>query len=291
MKPFPKNSLGEMMVYCIGELKSAGIENPEREVELMMMSLLGDNRSALYGDRSKIMSEADRQILTKFLDRRLSGEPVQYILGETEFYGLTFKVDGRALIPRPETESLVERALEILKKIDRPRVLDIGTGSGAIAVALAVNSDCKVTAIDYSGEALSLAMENCILNHVEDKVKLAELDFLSDDFAEQLGNKFAMVVSNPPYIAGNEVPDLDVCIRDFEPVIALTDDEDGLKFYRRLAKIVKDICQPGGWIILEIASVRDSEVMKILENSLENLQIFPDLTGKPRVAVGRCSLN
>lgn len=291
MKAFPKGSIGEMMIDCIEELKSGGIENPARDVELMMTCALGESRSDLYSDRSKILPEEKRLLLIDYLKRRLAGEPVQYILGETEFYGLPFKIDRRALIPRPETESLVEKALEILKKMDNPSVLDIGTGSGAIAVALAVNCDCIVTAIDYSGEALTLAKENCILNNVDNKVRLLELDFLSDDFAERLGNKFDMIVSNPPYVAENEVSGLDICIKDFEPQSALTDNEDGLKFYRRMAEIVKDICKPGGWVLLEIASMRDSEVKEILRHSLENLQIFPDLTEKPRVAVGQCSLN
>lgn len=289
MKSASAMTLGEMMISCTQELKSVGIENAGREMEILLTSVLGESRTDLYYDRNKLLSESNCLMVKEYSKRRRTGEPIQYIVGDTEFFSLQFKTDKRALIPRPETEILVEKAIELLRGMDNPAVLDIGTGSGAIAAAVAANCDCRVTAIDCSEEALELAGENCQLNNVDKKVDLIKFDFLSENFSNHYDAKFDLVVSNPPYVSLGEVSSLDANIKDFEPMIALTDNADGLTFYRRIAELTTNICKPGGWVLLEIADNRGTEVMEIMQSKLTSLKIFPDLTGRDRVIAGQCS--
>ena len=185
----------------------------------------------------------------KLLKRRLAGEPIQYIIGETEFYRLPFRVTRDVLIPRPETEHLVEKAIELVHGLSRPRIVDVGTGFGAIAIALAHElPQATVTAIDVSAPALEIAKDNAVRNGVADRIQFTLGDLLAPVAREQ----FDLLVSNPPYVATSERDTLDVEVRDYEPPIALFAGEDGLSIYRRLIWQARDVLVSGGFIVLEI---------------------------------------
>jgi release factor glutamine methyltransferase len=254
------------------------------------------------------------------IQRRLAGEPIQYIIGETEFYGLPFRVTPDVLIPRPETEHLVEKILDLATRFEQPRIVDIGTGSGAIAVALAhalqqpAEQKLKalkgtgfspyiaaikaagalapegnlpvtpplVTAIDLSATALVIAHENAKRHGVS--IRFLEGDLL----APVAGEKFEFVVSNPPYVPAADRATISVEVRDYEPALALFAGDDGLEVYRRLIPAAFDALTPGGFLALEIGYGQSSAVADLLARSgFEQIEFVPDLQAIPRVACAR----
>lgn len=236
--------LAEATEYFQGK----GIPSARNESEWLMMSLLNCSRSSLLikSDRSLTIRQAE--LFHSWLALRSSGIPPQYIVGETEFYGRVFKVDSRVMIPRPETERLVDVSLHILSKFENPCVLDIGTGSGCIAVAIA--HECQrasLTAVDVSSSALDVASENAQMNHT-DNIHFIQMNILQ----EKPQSQFDLVVSNPPYISADEFSGLIPKVRDTEPRKALTDEKEGLTFYRRFAEIAPYILVPGGWLVMEV---------------------------------------
>ncbi|HOW34880.1 MAG TPA: peptide chain release factor N(5)-glutamine methyltransferase [Candidatus Omnitrophota bacterium] len=236
------------------------------EQELMLTSLLNCRRIDLYVG-SKTLTPEQQNILTLMQERRKNGEPLQHILGSCEFMGLKFLTDKRALIPRPETEILVQLVIEKALSLSRfpLRILDIGTGSGNIAVSLVKNiSNCLVTAVDISKEALDLARDNARLNQSEDKIRFIESDlfsYLSSYLA--LENLFDIIVSNPPYIPVAQIAHLPKEVRH-DPVIALDGGEDGLDFYRRIADESPRFLRKGGFIFLEIGNGQRGDIENIL---------------------------
>lgn len=221
--------------------------------------------------------------LRAFVERRRSGEPIQYITGETEFYGLPFLVTPNALIPRPETEHLVEKVIELAAQFENPRIVDIGTGSGAISVALAHElPHARMTTVDLSAPALAVARENAKRNGVT--LRFLEGDLLAPVAAE----KFEFVVSNPPYVPTTDRASLSVEVRDYEPALALFAGDDGLEILRRLIPAAFDVLTPGGFIALEIGFGQSTAVTKLLEGSgFEQIEFIPDLQGIPRIACAR----
>jgi release factor glutamine methyltransferase len=217
------------------------------------------------------------------IQRRLAGEPIQYITGETEFYGLPFRVTRDVLIPRPETEHLVEKVLELATHFFAPRILDVGTGSGCIAVSLAHGiPHAHITAIDLSASALAIARENAKINGVE--VRFIKGDLL----VPVAGERFEIVVSNPPYVASADRDTLSVEVRDFEPALALFAGEDGLEVYRRLIPAAFNALVPGGFVVLEIGHGQEQEIRALLSaNGFENIECINDLQGIPRVVCVR----
>jgi release factor glutamine methyltransferase len=215
------------------------------------------------------------------LVRRERREPLAYILGEWGFRRLTLKTDRRALIPRPETEVVVERALEHIRDLEEPSVLDVGTGTGAIALAIADEvPDAQVTAVDVSGDALALARENLELTGINGRVRLVEQDLTSGLGAHD----FDLVVSNPPYVEPDELPTLQPEVRDWEPHVALV--ASGAT--ERLAGAAREALRPGGWLVLETAAGAGDRVERLLtELGFEDVTITPDLAGRDRVAEGR----
>ena len=205
------------------------------------------------------------------MKERLTGRPLWYCVGDTEFYGYKIKVDERALIPRPETEELVEHALKTLD--ETKTVLDLCTGSGAIAVAIAKKSGAKVTASDISLKALELAEENAEMNG-------AELEFIKGDLFENLqGRKFDVIVTNPPYVKRGDIDKLQREIREFEPVLALDGGEDGLEFYKRIAAEAKEHINAGGYLFAECGEDQANDVASMFENA----EIIKDINGKDRI--------
>ncbi len=269
-------------------LTRAGVNNAAGDTEAILCKALGTNRSHLLLDQSRILSPPETVEGNRLLARRLEGEPLHYIIEETEFYGIRLKTDPRALIPRPETEVLVEWALEIVEAKDYGRVLDIGTGTGAIAMAISANSDCEVTALEKSAEAMELASENIELNGMRDGIRLISADVMNGSFAENTGGDYDLVLSNPPYVSRREMGGLPREVKEYEPARALDGGEDGLDFYRRLAEVLHLVCREGGWALLEIAEMRAVETAEILSPVLKDIEIRDDLSGRPRVLGGRC---
>lgn len=250
------------------QLKAAGIDE-DAEAEWIVSITLGVKRSDVYSDVVVTPKNADK--VYKLLKERLTGRPLWYCVGDTEFYGYKIKVDERALIPRPETEELVEHALKTLD--GTKTALDLCTGSGAIAVALAKKSGAKVTASDVSLKALELAEENAAENG-------AEIEFVKGDLFENLqGRKFDVIVTNPPYIRRADIDKLQREIREFEPALALDGGEDGLEFYRRIAAEAKEHVAMGGYLFAECGEDQAEQIAAMFENA----EIIKDINGKDRI--------
>ena len=263
------------------ELAAAGIESPRRNAELLAEHALGLTRASLYGEPERVVDAAEWEALRALVERRRAGEPVQYILGEWGFRRLVLKVDRRALIPRPETEVLVDRCLAVLDGAPQPRVLDVGVGSGAIALAIAdEHPGAHVTGIDASPDALALARENLGRLDLDGRVTLLERD-LDDGLP---GEEWDLVVSNPPYVSAAEVETLADEVRDWEPRAALVDTGQT----DALVDAAFDALRPGGWLLLETSW--DGAVAlarRLRERGYEDVEVTPDLTGRERVVAGR----
>jgi len=225
-----------------------------------------------------------RKPYDELLQRRRVGEPIQYITGETEFYGLPFRVTPDVLIPRPETEHLVEQALALAARFEHPRIVDVGTGSGAIAVALARHlSQAQIAAVDISAAALEIARENAERNAVSDRIRFLQGDLLGPVRDE----RFDIVVSNPPYVPVVDRESLSVEVREHEPALALFAGEDGLDAYRRLIPEAFEVVEPGGYLLLEIGFGQSAAVAALLTQAgFEGTEFIPDLQGIPRVVYG-----
>jgi release factor glutamine methyltransferase len=210
------------------------------------------------------------------------GEPIQYIFGETEFYGLPFLVTPDVLIPRPETEHLVEKALELAAQFIAPRIVDLGAGSGAIAVTLAHQlPHAQITAIDLSSAALAVARENAERNGVSSRIRFLCGNLLAP-VAEE---RFEIVVSNPPYVPSGDRASLAVEVRDYEPALALFAGDDGLEVYRRLIPAAFAALIPGGFVALEIGFGQSPAIAELLAVSgFERIDFVQDLQSIPRVA-------
>jgi release factor glutamine methyltransferase len=259
-------------------------DRARRDAEALLLDVVRRERAALLARWNEVLDREEAARYAALIDRRLSGEPIQYILGETEFYGLPFRVTRDVLIPRPETEHLVEKVIEIAGRmgdtLHAPRIVDVGTGSGAIAVALAHELPrAHVTAVDLSAPALAIAQENAKRNGTA-------VRFLRGDLLAPLaGEQFEIVVSNPPYVPAADRASLAVEVRDYEPALALFAGDDGLDVYRRLIPAAFDVLAPGGSLVLEIGYGQEQAITALLARSkFSQIEFFPDLQGIPRVA-------
>jgi len=261
------------------------------DAELLLLHVLGENKAWLLAHRDDELPESLANAYFALLDRRHRGEPIQYITGQTEFYGLPFRVAPAVLIPRPETEHLIEEVLKHAANFARPRVtplripplriVDIGAGSGCIAIALARHlPGASITAIDLSSDALALARENAALNNVADRIRFLEGDLLSPVAGEQ----FELIVSNPPYVPEADRETLSIEVRDHEPALALFAGEDGLDLYRRLIPAARAALVADGYLLLEIGHGQSADVTALFQAAgFESIEVFPDLQGIPRV--------
>jgi release factor glutamine methyltransferase len=256
-----------------------------RDAETLLLHLIGKNKAWLMAHSDDEFAGCSAIGYAGLLERRRKGEPIQYITGETEFYGLPFRVTPDVLIPRPETEHLVEKVLELAARFDRPRIVDVGTGSGVIAVALAHKlPTAQITATDVSAEALIVARENAERNRVADRIRFLEGDLL----APVTGTQFEFAVSNPPYVPESDRGSLAVEVREYEPAQALFAGGDGLSIYRCLIPGARALLVPGGFLALEIGCGQDTAVRGLLaDSSFERIEFTADLQGIPRVVVGR----
>lgn len=279
-----KQSILEILKLSTAYLEKYNLPSPRLEAELLISHALGCKRLDLYLRFDQPLPEKALELIRLSLKRRSAHEPIQHIIGNTEFYNCTIKSDKRALIPRDDTEILLDEVLKIAKATVSPRILDIGTGSGCIAVSLAkaLDNTVKIAAIDISEDALALAAENASNNGVTEQIIFARCDILKPFKTKE---KFDIVVSNPPYIAANEMDGLDKEVKDFEPRNALTDGQDGLVFYRRLAEIAPLTVKPNGWLIVEIGYQQAESVKQIFNQSgcFIEITLIKDMSGNDRV--------
>jgi len=287
----------ELLRGAIERLRAAGSESPRLDAELLLGHAIGADRTVLAAYPEALVGDGSAERFEADLARRELGEPVAYIRGFKEFYGQAFATDARALIPRPETERLVELAeAETIRRLaaaPRPagtpalRIVDVGTGAGTIAVALAValrrrgaGAEVELLATDVSADALALAVENAVGHSVADRIEFAEADLLPDGV-----RAFDLVLANLPYVPSGDVPRLPVAA-SFEPAVALDGGPDGLSLVGRLLERLPDALAPGGLSLLEIGSDQEDAVLALVARVLPGwpASVERDLAGAPRVA-------
>jgi len=262
--------------------KDKGIESSRLEAELLLSATLGLDRIGLYVNFERPLDADELAAFRERVRRRAQREPLQYILGETEFWSLMFNVDPAVLVPRADTEVLVEEALA--RVAGAARVLDVGTGSGAIAIALAHDKpEIQVTALDCSESALEVARGNARRNGVADRVMC-----LAGDLEALPAGPFEMIVSNPPYIPTKDWQGLMPEVRDHEPRLALDGGGDGLDAYRQLARQACRILVPGGWLLVEVGIDQAKEVSTLFKAAgLKEIGQRDDYAGIPRVVMAK----
>lgn len=259
-------------------LKNKNIKNPRLNAEILLSDSLKVKRIDLYLNYDKPLNKEEIDLYKEKLKRRMNHEPLQYIRGFTEFYGLKFNVKNSVLIPRQETELLVEKSIELLKQFNNPRLIEIGTGSGCIAASIGKNSICNIDAIDIDEKALSLAAENAAMNDVKN------INFINKDIRSFKDfNDYDIVISNPPYISGTEFELLDEEVKNYEPHHSLTDDGDGLTYY----KIIFDLAFSTDkelHLILEIGDGKKDIIEKlVLDKKIKEYTFYKDLLNIDRV--------
>jgi len=284
-------------VYTIGEilnrtaryLQEKGLENARLNAETLLSTILGLSRVDLYLRFDRPLGDQELSSLRDLIKRRLSGQPLQYLTGHTEFYSLTFQVSPAALIPRPETEILVSALLEHLDQHGSDlSAADVGTGCGNIAISLAVHlPGARLWATDRSPEALTLARTNACAHGLQERIEFLQGDLLKP--LHRLRGRLNAVISNPPYVSTDELKELPVEIREHEPLTALDGGPDGLGIIRRLIGEAAEMLSPRGWLALEIGSgqARRVETMVSAARSYSDLETIPDYAGIPRVILAR----
>ncbi len=274
-------SLRRLLTDSTAFLASRGIENARFEAELLVGQALGLSRVELYGGVDRSLEPEQDARVQELVERRGRREPLAYVLGDWGFRRLTLKTDKRALVPRPETEILVERALALIAGVAEPRVLDAGTGAGAIALAIAdEHPGARILALDSSSAALELARENARLCGLE--VEFRAGDIRDAEFGD--APRFDLVVSNPPYVRPEEIESLEPEVREWEPREALV----GVGVPEALAERARGLLGRGGWLAVELGDRQQRAYGALLgELGYEAVTISPDLTGRERVVEAR----
>ena len=263
-------------------LADRGVENPRLNAEHLLAHALGLKRMELYLQFDRPLTESERAPLRDLVKRRGAREPLQHVLGTAEFHGRTFACDKRALVPRPETEQLVELALEVAKDKPAATILDIGTGSGVIALTIALElPSATLHATDLSPDALALAAENAARHALTDRIVFHQADLLPPDDA-----RFDLIIANLPYIPAEEIASLSPEVRH-DPASALDGGADGLDLIRRLIDTAPDRLAPGGALLLEIGLGQADAVNTLLSaRKFRDISVRPDYQNIPRFAVG-----
>ncbi|GAB1372542.1 peptide chain release factor N(5)-glutamine methyltransferase [Candidatus Kapaibacterium sp.] len=261
---------------------SKGIDSPRLNIELIISKVLNKSRIQLYTGYDLPLNKDELASIKEYIIRRVKREPLQYILGQTSFFDFNINLNHYVLIPRPETEELVDLIITDNDTSDNLEILDIGTGSGCISIALARKfHNSKITAIDISEDALKLAKENSSINNVGSRIEFINIDIIN----QIVDKKFDLIVSNPPYIPGtvysNELaPEL-----SYEPKIALTDNNDGISFYRRYSQIFYNLLLPDGKFYFEFGFGQENIIRNLFENKY-NIEFLKDFQGILRMAKG-----
>jgi release factor glutamine methyltransferase len=268
-------TLGEVLRAAADYLARKGVENPRLDAERLLARALELTRIQLYTEHDRPLTDAERTAARALVGRRGRREPLAYVLGDWDFRRLTLRTDARALVPRPETEIVVERCLALLAGTPQPRIVDVGTGTGAIALALKQERpDAQVTATDVSADALALARENAEANGLE-------VAFVETSLLDSLDGTYDLVVSNPPYVVAAELAALEPEVRDWEPQLALVDAGQTGALAADARRVL------AGSLVLEVHTDRAERVRALLsELGYANSRIEADLTGRPRIVEG-----
>ncbi|MGE5432081.1 MAG: peptide chain release factor N(5)-glutamine methyltransferase [Syntrophomonadaceae bacterium] len=263
-----------------------GIESPRPNAELLLAHILKCKRLDLYLAFDKPLKEDEVLLYREYLKRRAMNEPLQYILGEVEFYGMPFKVNPSVLIPRQETEILIDVMVNVLDKEQALSFLDIGTGTGNIPITLARHfQNSSFVTMDVNERALSLAKENAELNKLEDKIQFVKGDILDESFLP--GKSFDVIVSNPPYVSIEEYLALQPEITKFEPREAVTDNADGYTFYKTISSRAAAMLNPGGKLFFEVGQGQSEAVAGLMKNcGFINITVKKDYLNIERVISG-----
>ena len=266
-------------------LDAADVADARPQAASLLAFALNRDRTFLFAHSGLELTSDELAAFTSLIRRRSSREPYQYIVGRQEFYGLDFQVTPDVLIPRPETEILVEAAIKHLSEIDKPRFCEIGVGSGCISVAiLHAQPSATVVAGDISEAALTIARRNAKLNGVSDRLTLIE----SDVFANVPDEEFDAIVSNPPYVPRLDLDSLQAEVRDFEPVTSLSDGGDGLSIIRRIVDGAPSRLKKGGCLFMEIGFDQSSRVEAMFDRAVwSSVELLPDLQSIPRIVTAR----
>jgi release factor glutamine methyltransferase len=278
--------LKQALASAIDRLETADVGSPRMNAEVLLMFVLGVNRAYLYAHPERELTVEEDARYDEVLGERATGMPSQYITGHQEFWGLDFIMSPAVLIPRPETEHLVETVVELARGIPQPKLVDVGTGSGCVALALAHElKSAEIYAVDVSAEALEIARANAARLRLDGRVR-----FLQSDVLEALAgvHDFDFVVSNPPYVGFGEADKVQKSVRDFEPGAAVFAGEQGLDVIAPLIEQAHRSLKPGGWLAVEIGySMRDAVVNLLSPTVWEGARVVPDLQGIPRVVAAR----
>lgn len=270
-------------------LQKKSIDNPRLNAELLLCKVLGIQRVDLYVNYDRPISSQELQEYRDYIRRRASREPLQYVLGQTEFMSLTFKVNPSILIPRQDTETLVEWVLDRFNGRQNLKILDLGTGSGNIAVSLAYYlNEPQITAVDISQEALESAQENANLNKVDDCISFIHCDVLDRRFEIIMNDRFDIIVANPPYIQEQEFMQLEPEVREYEPRIALVGQNKVNTFSHRICELAPHLLKDNGEVFVEIAAGQSETVEAIFKkNRFKSVQIRKDIAGIERVVLAK----
>jgi release factor glutamine methyltransferase len=299
--------LKQTLASAVERLEAADVGSPRMNAEVLLMFVLGADRAYLYAHPEHELTPEEKTRYDETLVQRATGMPSQYITGHQEFWGLDFVVSPAVLIPRPETEHLVEAVLELAHSVPHPKIVDVGTGSGCVALALAHElKDADVYAIDLSTEALEIARVNAARLQIDQRVRFQQSDVLkpvlnenpavipTEDFSPSGGTcvsafcDFDFVVSNPPYVAFSEADKVQKSVFEFEPRMAVFAGENGLDMIRPLVEQAHKALKSGGWLAIEIGySMRDAVIYLLSSTMWDDIRVVPDLQGIPRVIVAR----
>jgi release factor glutamine methyltransferase len=275
--------LKEALAQAVQELEDAAVGSPRLNAEMLLMFVLSVGRAYLYGHSERELTSQEEDSYFEAIAERARGVPAQYIIGHQEFWGLDFVVTPAVLIPRPETEHVVEAALESAQGIERPRIVDVGTGSGCIALALAHElKRAEIDAVDISVGALEIAKANAVRLQLADRVNFREANLLEDFDAPE----FDLVVSNPPYVGECEADKVQAEVRKFEPHVAVFGGPLGTEIVTRLLEQAHRTLKPGGYVLVEIG-FSQSEKVREMAKAFDDVRFVEDLQGIPRVLVGK----
>ena len=275
-------NVSEILRRATEILHDSEIAEPRREAASLLALALKKDRTFLIAHNDYVLSKEEENRFSEFLKRRAAHEPLQYIRGEQEFYGLNFLVTPDVLIPRPETELIVEHALEILRGVENPRFCEVGTGSGCISVAILHElKTARAVGLDISEKALEVTRRNAERHGVSSGLELK----ISDVFEALDEKNLDLIVSNPPYVPQIDFDTLQAEVRDYEPVVALTDGTDeGVSIIEKIVRNAPKFLAPGGFLLMEIGFNQARKVSAMFdENAWQTVEILPDLQGIPRM--------
>lgn len=266
--------------------KLEGIETALLDSQLILSDILGVERTYLLLNREKEITNEEYKVFIEKINLRKNGLPLQYITGKQEFMGIMFKVCKGVLIPRNDTEILVEEVINLAKNIQNPIIIDVGCGSGAISISLAKFIEhSSIYALDIMDIPLKMTKENSILNGVEKRVNVIKSNMLSNE--KYINEKVDFIISNPPYIKTSVIPTLMKEVKEHEPINALDGGEDGLYFYRNITHDAKKLLKENGYLVYEIGHDQKEDVKNIMINEgFKNIKVIKDLSGLDRVIIG-----